>query len=148
AAIGAVLAKLQGAALRVAVGKDCQGQLQIDFDADAAPLKDVAKPMVLDALSDLGFRTDELAQWSVSVTAKSIHMNGALSTSAQRRVFSVVELPAAPHAADDAASGATSASSTPAVESDVRDASLAYFKSTEVLVADLRKGLKDTNATS
>jgi hypothetical protein len=148
AAIGAVVAKLQGAALRVAVGKDCQGQLQIDFDADAAPLKDVAKPMVLDVLSNLGFRTNELAEWSFSVTGKSIHMNGTLSTNAQRRVFSVVELPAARAAADTAASAGATGSSSPAGESDIRDASLAYFKSTEVLVADLRKGLNDTKATS
>jgi hypothetical protein len=143
AAIAGVIAKLRGAALRLAVGKQCLGRLQIDFDADVAPLKDVAKPLVLQALSTLGFQTSELEQWSVSLAPRSIHMQGVLTPNAQRRVFSVIELPATELHAQEAA-----AEPGKPTESQVRDASLTYFKSTQVLLDDLRKGLKDTKATS
>jgi hypothetical protein len=134
AAIATILGKLRGAALRLAIDDDCQGQLQIDFDADVAPLGDLAKPLVLGALQSLGLNADELATWKVSLKGNSIRMMGPLSADAQRRVFSVIELPTPdPAAASDSA---------------VREASLAYFKSTEVLTADLRKGLKETKATS
>ena len=39
ATVAPVIAKLRGANLRLAIGEKCQGQLQIDFDADVAPLK-------------------------------------------------------------------------------------------------------------
>jgi hypothetical protein len=147
-AIAEILGTLRGAALRLAFDDKCQGQLQIDFDADVAPLGDLAKPLVLGALQNLGLHSDELAAWKVSLAGKSIRMMGPLSADAQRRVFSVIELPAPK--LDAPADGAATAGgeSAPANDSAVREASLAYFKSTEVLTADLRKGLKDTKATS
>src|SRR5205085_10314491 len=88
AKIGAILGTIRGAALRVAVNNDCKGQLQIDFDADVAPLGDLAKPLVLQALGNLGFQTSELEDWRVSLAPKSIRMQGTLSAGAQRRIFS------------------------------------------------------------
>ena len=146
-AIAAVLGKLRGAALRLAVGTECQGQLQIDFDADVAPLGDNAKPIVLQALGNMGFQTDELSKWDVSLAARSIRMQGVLSTDAQRRVFSVIELPAAELAAGETPAAGT-AGTAPATDSQVRERSMTYFKSTQVLLDDLRKGLKETKATS
>jgi hypothetical protein len=146
AEIAKVLGTLRGAALRLAIDDDCQGQLQVDFDADVAPLGDLAKPLVLGALENLGLATDELATWKVSLAEKSIRMNGPLSADGQRRVFSVIELPAPKLDATDAATAAGDPAA--ANDSETRERSLAYFKSTEVLTADLRKGLKDTKATS
>jgi hypothetical protein len=143
-AIGAVLEKLRGAALRLAVGKDCQGQLQVDFDADVAPLGDHAKPLVLQALGHLGMQTDELSKWEVSLAPRSIRMHGVLSTDAQRRVMSVIELPAAELNDGEGSPGEAGQPSA----SEMRDRSLAYFKGSQALVDDLRKGLKDTKATS
>ena len=143
-AIASVLTKLRGAALRLAVGNSCQARLQIDFDADVTPLKDVAKPLVLHALANLGFQTDELDDWQVSFAARSIRMQGLMSEDAQRRVFSVIELPAAELATKET----SSADAQEPSESEVRESSLAYFNSTQVLLKDLRKGLKDTKATS
>jgi hypothetical protein len=142
--IAQIVSTLRGVALRVAVGKQCQGRLQIDFDADVAPLAEVARPLVLDALDNLGFRTDELAAWDFKLVDKSIHMQGVLSTDAQRRVFSVIELPAAKTKEETA----PKSGSSPTGDNEVRDRSQAYFKSTQVMLDDLRKGLKDTKATS
>jgi hypothetical protein len=89
-------------------------------------------------------RTEEFDFWTVTLEKNSILMRGDLSTDAQRRVFSVIELPAADlKGAEASPSDAASPS-----ESEVRDRSLVYFKSTQELVDDLRKGLKDTKATS
>jgi hypothetical protein len=144
-AVAGIVAKLRGAALRLAIGEKCQGQLQIDFDADVAALGDHAKPLVMQALANLGFSTSELENWQVSLAPRSIRLQGELSTDAQRRVFSIIELPSAELGAsetpDSAAASATS-------ESQARDRSQAYFKSTLVLLDDLRKGLKDTKATT
>lgn len=149
-----VLLKLRGAALRLAIGERCQGRLQIDFDADVAPLKPIAQQLVFQALSNLGISTAELAEWKVSCADQTIRMEGDLSTDAQRRVFSVIELPSVELAPGDVSPGETSpgeltaSRTTEPSDSEVAQRSLAYFKSTQVLLADLRRGLKDTKATS
>jgi hypothetical protein len=113
-----------------------------------APFGDLAKPLVLGALQNLGLHADELAAWKVTLAGKSIRMNGPLSADAQRRVFSVIELPVPELDAPADGSATAGSDAAPANDSAAREASLAYFKSTEVLTADLRKGLKETKATS
>jgi hypothetical protein len=144
ATIAKVAASLRGVTLRVAVGEKSQGQLQIDFSEDVAPLKPFAKQLVVEALGNVGFQTEELAAWDESFTERAIRMRGDLSTDAQRRLFSIVELPAA----NLNAAGNPSAELGKADESEVRERSLTYFKTTQALLKDLRKGLKDTKATS
>jgi hypothetical protein len=144
AGVAKAAASLRGVNLRVAVGEKSQGQLQIDFGDDITPLKPVAKQLVVEALKNLGFQTTELEAWEVSFTDRAIRMRGDLSTDAQRRLFSVVELPKTNLSAGESKADE---SSTPD-ESEVRERSLTYFKATEVLLKDLRKGLKDTKATS
>jgi hypothetical protein len=99
---------------------------------------------VLHALQTLGFSTDEAAKWDLSLSARSIRMRGVLDTDGQRRVLSVIELPAVDLQGNDS-DGKASAQPN---ESEVRESSLTYFKSALALTADLRKGLKDTKATS
>ena len=93
--LAAVLGKLRGAALRLAVGKDCQGQLQVDFDADVAPLGDFAKPMVLQALGNLGLQTDEISKWEVSYGRDRSACMASVDRLPTAGVMSVIELPAA-----------------------------------------------------
>jgi hypothetical protein len=143
-AIAAVLETLRGASLRIAVGNDCQGQLQIDFGADVAPLGDLAKPLVLHALTNLGFPTDELSKWEVSLAPRSIRMQGTLTPEMQRRVFSVIELPAADLSGDDPTADAAGEPS----ESNIRERSLTYFAATQVRVTDIRNNLKDLKPAS
>jgi hypothetical protein len=143
-AMADALSSLRGVALRVAIGKDCQGQLQIDFGSDTSPLREHAKEIILQALENLGMQTEELAKWDIDVAARSIRMRGDLSTDAMRRLFSVIQLPAGELQPGDSGTG----NSAEPAESEVRERSLAYFKGAQVLVDDLRRGLKDTKATS
>ena len=101
----------------------------------------------MQALDNLGLSSAELADWNVTLAENSIRMQGELSTDAQRRVFSLIELPAVEMKEGEATVG-PDGTSKPASESEARDRSLAYFKSTQVLLDDLKKGLKDTKATS
>ncbi len=146
APIAKILGSLRGATLRLAFGEDCRGQLQIDFAEDVSPLGDSAKAFVLQAFTNLGIATTEFESWKTSLAEKSIRMSGPLSTNAQRRVFSVIELPAAN--LDPNAPEASVTLATEPTESEVRDRSLAYFKTTQELTEDIRDGLKETKATS
>jgi len=140
-----VLASIQGAVLRVAVGKEVQGQLRIDFSEEVALIKPIAKEMVLQALDNLGAHVADLESWKVTLTDRAILMRGPLSKDGQRRVFSVVEIPSTKFSTLKEAG--KSESETPS-ESKIREASLTYYNATEVLIKDLRRSLRGNKASS
>jgi hypothetical protein len=140
-----ILASLRGAVLRVAVGKDVQGQLRIDFAKSVTPIKAVAKEMVINVLDDLGAHVADLADWKLELEEKAITMRGPLSQDGQRRVFSVVEIPSTKFSTlKDAKSGGHEEPP----ESLMRESSLTYFKATDVLIRDLRRDLRGNKASS
>ncbi|MCA9229335.1 MAG: hypothetical protein KDA57_01680 [Planctomycetales bacterium] len=141
----AVLASLRGAVLRVAVGKDVQGQLRIDFDKPISAIQGIAKELVINALDNLGAHVEDLADWKLELEEKAITMRGPLSTDGQRRVFSVIEIPSTKFSTlkDAKQEGGEE---TP--ESLIREASLTYYRATDVLIADLRRDLRGNKASS
>jgi len=143
-AAATVLASLRGATLRVAIDERAQGQLQIDFDEDVGPLAKAVKPLLFHVLDNLGFHSAELTDWEMTASGHSVRMRGDLSDDGLRRVFSVIEFPSVDLGGEESAAASEDAAS----ESQVLDSSLTYFKATQVLVKDLRKGMRDTKATS
>lgn len=140
-----ILASLQGAVLRVAVGKDVQGQLRIDFAEPVAPIKAIAKEMVLDALDNLGAHFEDLADWKLELEEKAITMRGPLSLDGQRRIFSIIEIPSTKFST---LKNEKKEDSKEVSESKIREASLTYFAATDVLIKDLRRDLRGTRASS
>ncbi|QEG34940.1 hypothetical protein [Bythopirellula goksoeyrii] len=142
-----ILASLQGAILRVAVGKDVQGQLRIDFGSDISALKPIAKDLILSVLGDMGANISDLESWKFDVKEKAIHMQGPLSQDGQRRVFSVIELPSTKFSQlKDSTGESQTSEATP--ESQIREASITYFRAIDVLVKDLRRDLQGNKASA
>ncbi len=142
-----VLTSLKGATLRVAVGKDAQAQLRIDFGSDISPLKPIAKELVLSVLDDMGANVSDMESWKFDIKQQAIHMEGPLSQDGQRRVFSVIELPSTKFSQlKDTTGESQTPEETP--ESQIREASLTYFRSTDVLVKDLRRDLRGNKASA
>lgn len=139
-----ILESLRGATLRVAISDDAQAQLKIDFGKDVSPLKSVAKELVLKVLDDLGARSDDLKTWKFDVEGETIRMQGKLSQDGLRRVFSVVELPTAKF------SLLKEEGETPQEENEslIRESSLTYFRSIEVLLKDLKRELQGNKASA
>src|SRR5207249_4595421 len=52
--VAKTVATIQGLRFAVSIGEKATGTLRVDFDTDAAALKDVAKPLLLEALGDAG----------------------------------------------------------------------------------------------
>jgi hypothetical protein len=138
-----LLTSLRGAVLRVAISEDAQAQLRIDFDQDVTPLAAVAQELVLQVLGNLGADVDEMQSWKTEISGKTILMRGTLSQNGQRRLFSVIELPTAKFSMlpEEAASA------TPELENEslVRESSLTYFRSIDVLLKDLQRDLRSGN---
>ncbi|MEM9353863.1 MAG: hypothetical protein AAGA92_12685 [Planctomycetota bacterium] len=144
AAAASTISSLRGAVLRVAVGEQVQGQLRIDFDEPVAPLGDSAKFIVTQAMKDIGAEIEGIAGWDLELKDRAILMQGPLSEDDQRRVFSVIEIPSTKFSTlKDKAE-----SEEEATESEVREASLTYYKSIDVLLKDLRRSLRGNKAAA
>ncbi len=144
AAATATITSLRGAVLRVAVGEKVQGQLRIDFDEPVAPLGDSAKYLVTQAMKDIGAEIDGIADWDLELKERAILMQGPLSEDDQRRVFSVIEIPSTKFSTLKDKPN----SEEEATESQMREASLTYYKSIDVLFQDLRRALRGNKATA
>jgi hypothetical protein len=131
----------------VAVGKNAQAQLRIDFGTNVALLEPVAKDLVLAVLDDLGANVVEMASWKVGVKEQAIHMEGPLTQDGLRRVFSVIELPSTKFSTlkDSGGEGQTTEA---APESQTRESSITYFRSIDVLLKDLRRDLRGQKASA
>ncbi len=138
-----LIAGVQGLTLRIAVGQSARGTLRVDFSDSPQVLGAQAKPLLLEALDGFGAKLPGIDQWTVKTEAKSIVLEGALSTDALRRVFSLLELPSTKFSTlkDEIPDTPTSASPS---EASKAAASKTYYKAVAVLIEDLRKTLGDT----
>lgn len=131
AEIAKTIATLQGMRFEVAIQEKAFGNLTLDFASSPSAIRDVAKALVLEVLSDAGLYVDDLESWSLSVEGKSVTLHGELSRSALMRLSSLLELPSPP--LDD--------SGRDADKVDAGDPKLYatqnYFKSIQTLLKDL-----------
>lgn len=119
------MASMNGVRLDVTVSDKIAGKITVEFDKDAAALKDSAKPIMLAILDAAGMRIEELKDWRVLVLGKQVIMEGNLEQPSLRQLFGIVQspVPAAVAAKPTGAAGATSAAST-----DPAAASQRYYK--------------------
>ena len=146
-----LVTSLRGASLRIMIGSKAEGQLRIDFAKDITALDRIAGDLVLNVLDEIGVTIPGLEKWQTKVVGTSIRMQGELTQDAQRRIFSLVELPSAkfslvkdvppPPGGDYEPSGGSK-------ESLMREASLTYFSSIQVLLKDLKRELRGNKASS
>lgn len=126
-----VIMSIEGVKLKVSVGSSVNGMLQVDFGKDVSPMHAKSKDLILDALNKYGLSIDELKTWKSKNGSTSLGIEGPLSTSALRKIVSLIELPSAKFSQ---LKGAEVSSSTP----DVGKASQEYFQSVVTLLDDLR----------
>lgn len=143
--IARIVSSLQGLMLGITFGARPYGKIRVDFGEDAAPLADIAKPLVLGALANHGAMIQEMEDWKAEVKGRTIYLDGYLEESGLTRIASLINLPThavhAPASAttSQAPSGTGSAGTSPAdTQTTVAEKTKQYFQSIEHLLADLR----------
>ncbi|MFV2069968.1 MAG: hypothetical protein ACC645_23625, partial [Pirellulales bacterium] len=147
-----VMASIQGATLGVVVGEKVYGKLKVDFGEDAAIFDGIARPLLLEILGRAGAMIDDFETWKPTVRGKRIAIEGPLSLSGMRKLFSVLELDASSVASEKVASkGPADApaaqqpnTSRPSARSEDNEATMAYttqqyFKAVNKYLGDLRR---------
>lgn len=93
AAIAKVLEGIRGARLSVTIDKGAKASLLVNFDRDVAPLKAVAKPLILEIMGNRGLSLDEAHDWQVKTDGRQLTFEGDLTESGLMRLSSIFELP-------------------------------------------------------
>lgn len=140
--IADALMGLQGVTLAVKIEDEPRGKVWIEFDRDIKALKPFAKQLVLAALEEHGASISDLERWKFDVGYNTITIEGPMSESAMRRIFSVLEIPTTKFSTVDEEE-VESNDGTPTAQ-----ASQTYFNSLTVLVDDLRESLVGKRQTA
>lgn len=128
------LASIRGATIQISIGKKATAHTQIDFDKTVNMSTGLAKQLVLGAMQNLGAELTDLADHKFSVTSKAINIDGTLTSSSLRRLFSLLEVPTTKFSSlkDESFDSETGSAS------DMPKNSKTYFKSVRTLLDDLR----------
>ena len=128
-----LIASVQGAIIEITFTDKATAMIRIDF-AHAVPFnKTVAKALVVTALEVNQMSLPGADLWTCSVVDKSIVLDGELNTDSLRRLLSLMEPPSTKF------SSLKGQNVEEATGDDMAKLSLAYFKSTQSLMKDLRQ---------
>lgn len=128
-ALSELFGGIRGVTLRISIGEEAGGKGVVDFGSDTAILAGVAKPLLLELLSQAGAMVDDFATWQVATKGKQVTFEGKLSTNGLRRLLCVVE-PPSPEESESADADKTGDDAKAA-------ASKQYFKTVQDIVQKL-----------
>jgi len=91
---------IRGVTLGIKLTDQANGAIRVDFNKDVSMMAPFAKQMFLEVLSDNDALIPELEQWNASVVGNRITLEGVLSNTAMRQIFSLVDFRSAAASAD------------------------------------------------
>jgi len=132
-----VLASIRGATLGITLKDRPFGKIKIDFGVDAKPLATIAKPLFLHVLEHRGMTIEEFEDWKYEVKGNQVTLEGHFTSSGLRRIFSAFDRPPGFQTIPE-----KPAESKLTKEEQTAQSTLAYYKSVQKLLKDLkgRKG--------
>lgn len=133
-----LLSSIQGVRVGVRIGQQPSGKIVVDLGGDASAISSIAKPLLLQVLSDSGALVNDFQSWTVEAKGYEISLAGKLTASGLRRLLSVIDSPV---------SGDMAASQTPAVSPGDSPATQAkksreYFRAVVGMADDLKDDMK------
>lgn len=136
-ALSQLLGSVKGVTLRVEIGEYATGKGVVDFGGDASILAKIAKPLLLEFLSEAGAQIGDLDGWQVTTKRNTVTFEGGLSTSGLQRIFSLLDPPTPldPRDVDHAAAEAQAGSERERIRATT---SKLYFQSVDRIIEKLQ----------
>lgn len=88
-----VVAGIRGLTLGITLGDTTFGKVKVDFAEDIGVSPDLAKAMLLHALAKRGAMLKELNDWTPKVNGRQVTLEGDLTSSGMKRIFSLFDRP-------------------------------------------------------
>jgi hypothetical protein len=147
-----VLVTLKGVTFSVSATDRLDGNIRVDFGESPAPLKEIAKALMLEVLENQGMMLPEIKDWGILVEAKAIRLKGRLSTKGLRKLTDLIPVPGETldlrkDGDKEAATAPGSATSSSSQDSKATT-SRKYYRHITLLLEQLRSDLKGPNVSA
>jgi hypothetical protein len=141
-ATGKLLTTVRGVTVKVNVADMTTAIATIDFGADTAPLAQLARPLVLELMSDHGLTIPDVEKWTFSASGQSITAQGPLSDQGLRELLSVLQAPSPQEGSIASPAGPSSpgAAQVSGGKSSMASASARYFDEVGKVLDGVRPG--------
>ena len=95
------LASIRGVTLGLTVTDRRSGALRVDFNEDISVIRDVAKPLFVEAPGNHGMMINEFRDWNVQVSEKEVRLTGILEDGGTRLSAVFLDTPPSLQLAED-----------------------------------------------
>jgi hypothetical protein len=134
-----LLSTMQGVRIGVRIGEQPKGMIAVDFGADASSLAPIAKPLLIQVLSDSGALINDFQAWTAKAKKNEVSLAGTFTKTGLRELLSVIESPTSGDAAPKK-EATVSPGELPALQlKKSRD----YFRNVTSMAADLKDDMKN-----
>lgn len=140
AELTSLMMSLQGVVLKVTLTDKIGASARIDFTDKVSLKGDDAKSLVLEALQTMQMELPDVQKWTCSVGTTFILLEGELSNNGLRRLMSLMEIPTTKF------SSLKDAKIDNPSQDDASTNSVAYFKTIDSLLKDLREKSKSSSS--
>ena len=89
-----VLTSAKGVTMTMEATERLNGKVRLDLGESAAPIKDVAKGLILEVLEKNEMLLDEMRDWRLLLEANAISLEGRLTSKGLRRLTELIPFPA------------------------------------------------------
>jgi hypothetical protein len=148
-AITKALTSIRGVLFSAEASDRITGTMRIDFAESPMPLKEIAKPLIMEVLENRGLLLDNaIKDWAIRFEAKAITLKGPLSTSGLRKLTDLIPFPDESMPTDKVEAGSAtpdrSASSSASKAESKAEVSRKYFQHISQLLDSLRTEVRDS----
>jgi hypothetical protein len=141
-----VLTSAKGVTMTMEATDRLHGKVRLDLGESAAPIKDVAKALILEVLEKRDMLLDEMKDWRLLIEANAISLEGRLTSRGLRTLTELIPFPTDTVELKQAASEQTEGSRGPASSTSAPDAKVTaskkYFQRVSQRLDDLRTEVK------
>jgi len=137
-----LLSSIEGVTLVIEIDKKATGKIIMHFGENTWIMKDYAKDLFLEILSETGAWVEDFDDWEVSVIEKIVTLEGDLTMESLRRLLSLFEIPTPTSRQTAEPTDSQSSGKVADASQGIAEKSQKYFQTIKRYVEDLRMQAK------
>jgi hypothetical protein len=130
AALADLFGRMHCITLSISVTNALEGEIRLDFGADADEFKDLAKPILLEILTKMGLHSKEMDGWATDVRKGTVTFGGPLSKEGASGLLAPLLRPSI---------GSLDQTAHPMAEQTKAQATLKYYQNAQKKLREIRK---------
>jgi hypothetical protein len=142
-----LLSSIEGITLIIKADKKLSGKITVHFGENTSSIKEYAKDLLLEFLSETGAYVNDFNDWQANVVGKVVTLEGDMTLESLRCILSLIEIPTPTSQPVTDPKGPKAEDSVPQAPQSVAEKSQKYFQTVKLHVEGLRKKARGPSIT-